>query len=77
MLFYRYIKKWQPRGMWWGGRGGKVQKGYMCTYDWFMLRFDRHQQSSVKQLYFNKKINQLKESDKRLKEKKWERHVGS
>ena len=45
----------------------------MYTYDWFMLRFDRNQQNSVKQLSFNKKINQLKkESDKRLKEKKRE-----
>ena len=38
----------------WGGRweGGS---GYMYTYDWFMLRFDRKQQNSIKQLSFNKK----------------------
>ena len=30
-------------------------KGYMYTYAWFMLRFDRKQQNSVKQLSFNKK----------------------
>ena len=29
--------------------------GYMYTYDWFMLRFDRKQWNSVKQLFFNKK----------------------
>ena len=29
----------------------------MYTYGWFMLRFDRKQQNSVKQLSFNKKIN--------------------
>ena len=28
----------------------------MYTYGWFMLRFDRKQQNSVKQLSFNKKI---------------------
>ena len=27
----------------------------MYTYGWFMLRFDRKQQNSVKQLFFNKK----------------------
>ena len=34
----------------------------MCTYGWFMLRFDRKQQKSVKQLSFNEKkfINFLK-----------------
>ena len=32
-------------------------KGYMYIYGWFMLRFDRKQQNSVKQLSFNKKIN--------------------
>ena len=29
----------------------------MYTYGWFMLRFDRRQQNSVKQLPFNEKIN--------------------
>ena len=50
------------RGMGWGGRleGGSKWKGYMYTYGWFMLRFDRKQQNSVKQLSFNKKINKLK-----------------
>ena len=39
----------------WGGRWGGVSKGrgYMYTYDGFMLRFDRKQQNSVKQLFFN------------------------
>ena len=30
-------------------------RGYMYTHGWFMLRFDRKQQNSVKQLSFNKK----------------------
>ena len=30
-------------------------KGYMYTFDLFMLRFDRKQQNSVKQLSFNQK----------------------
>ena len=39
------------------GDGREVQKGreYMYTYGCFMLRFDRKQQNSVKQLSFNKK----------------------
>ena len=32
----------------------------MYTYGRFMLRFDRKQQNSVKQLSFNKKINKLR-----------------
>ena len=40
------------------GDGKEVQKGgdiyiYTHTYGWFMLRFDRKQQNSVKQLSFN------------------------
>ena len=40
----------QSRGMGWGGRweGGSKGRGYMYTYGWFMLRFDR-KQNSVKQ----------------------------
>ena len=53
----------QPRGVGWGGRweGGSKGRGYMYPYGWFMLKFDRRQQNSVKQLSFNKKIN-LKKS---------------
>ena len=42
----------------WGGRreGGSKGRGYMYTYGYFMLRFDRKQQNSLKQLSF-KKIN--------------------
>ena len=52
---------YQPRGLGWGGRweGGSKGIGYMYTCGWFMLRFDRKQQNSVKQLSFNKK-NKLK-----------------
>ena len=34
----------------------------MYTYGWFMLKFDRKQQNSVKQLSFNKKNNFFKKS---------------
>ena len=40
----------------WGGTWGHLgRKGHGYTYGWFMLRFDRKQQNSVKQLSFNKK----------------------
>ena len=50
----------------WDGR--KVQKGgdILYTYGWFMLRFDRRQQNSVKQLSFNKKINKFKKKAETL-----------
>ena len=53
---------YQPGGVGWGGRweGASKGKGYMYTYGRFMLRFDRKQQNSVKQLYFNKKIEEKK-----------------
>ena len=46
---------YQPRGVGWGGRweGGSQGRRDMYTYGWFMLRFDRKQQNSVKQLLFN------------------------
>ena len=46
----------QPRGVGWGGRweGSSKGRGYMYTYGWLILRFDREQQNSVKQLSFNK-----------------------
>ena len=52
---------YQPR---WGGRqeGGSKGRGYMYSYGWFMLRFDRRQQNSVKQLSFNKKLKKKKNS---------------
>ena len=51
----------QSRGVGWGGRweGGSNGSGYMYTYGWVMLRFDRKQQNSVKKLSFNEK-NKLK-----------------
>ena len=40
------------------GDGRRVQEGGdIYTYGLFMLRFDRKQQNSVKELSFNKKIN--------------------
>ena len=47
----------QPKGVRWGGRweGGSRGRGHMYTYVSCMLRFDRKQQNSVKQLSFNKK----------------------
>ena len=49
---------YQPRGVGWGGRweGGSKGRGYMYTYGWLMLRFDKRQQNSVKQLSFKKKL---------------------
>ena len=48
---------YQTRGVGWGGRWEGVSngRGYMYTYGWFTLRFDRKQQNSVKKLPFNKK----------------------
>ena len=50
---------YQPRGVGWGwGRqeGGSKGRGICVTMaGWFMLRFDRKQQNSVKQLSLNKK----------------------
>ena len=53
---------YQPSWVGWGRRWEVGSKGreYMYTYGWFMLRFDR-KQNSVKQLSFNLKIN-LKKS---------------
>ena len=47
---------YQPRVVGWGGRweGGSKGRGYMYTYGWFMLGFDREQQNSVNRLTFNK-----------------------
>ena len=44
-------------GVEWGGKWerGSKGRGYMYTYGWFMLMFDRKQQNSVKQLSFIKK----------------------
>ena len=48
---------YQTRGVGWGRKWERVSKGrgYMYTYDRFMLRFDRKQQNSVKQLSYNEK----------------------
>ena len=40
------VRKWE---------GVSKGRAYMYTYGWFMLRFDRKQQNSTKQLSFNKK----------------------
>ena len=56
---------YQPRGVGWGGRweGGSQGRGYMYTYGWFMLRCERKQQNSVKQLSFNKKSKLIKKKN--------------
>ena len=41
----------------WRWEGVSKGRGYMYICSWFMLRFDRKQQNSVKHLSFNKKIN--------------------
>ena len=53
---------YQHRGVEWGGRGegGSKGRGYMYTYGLFMLRFDRKQQNSIKQLLSIKKIKKEK-----------------
>ena len=57
-VWLRELKQrlYQPRGVGWRGRweGGSRGRGYMYTYGWFMLRFDRKQQNSVNQLSFKK-----------------------
>ena len=46
------------------------REGYMYTYGWFILRFDRKQQNSVKQLSFIKKlIKKQKETEKIIQNK--------
>ena len=47
---------YKPRGVGWEGRweGGSKGRGYMYTYGWFMLSFDR-KQNSVKQLSIKNK----------------------
>ena len=47
--------KWalcQPRGVGWGGRCGEAQREGIYVY-LLLLKFDRKQQNSVKQLSFN------------------------
>ena len=38
-------------------KGGSKGRGYMYTYGWFTLRFDRKQQNSVKQIILQLKKN--------------------
>ena len=56
---------YQSRGVGWGERleGGSKGRGYMYTYSWIMLRFDKKQQKFVRKLSFNLKIS-LKNSKK-------------
>ena len=55
---------YQARGVEGGreGEGGSKGRGHMYTYGWFMLRFERKQQNSVKQLSFSKKKKIIKEN---------------
>ena len=48
---YINLEGWDGRQM----KGGSKERGYMYIYGWFMLKFDRKKQNSVKQLSFNKK----------------------
>ena len=52
---------YQSRGVGWRGRWEGVSKGRGCmyTHGWFMLKLDRKQKNSAKQLSFNKKINKF------------------
>ena len=62
---------YQPRGVGWGGlwEGGSKGRGYMFTYGWFALRFDRRQQNSVKPLSFNKKLIKKKKREEKMQRK--------
>ena len=64
---------YQSGGMEWEERWKGVSKGreYLYTYGWFMLRFDRKQQNSMKQLSFNKKQINLKKTPLYWKKKQW------
>ena len=42
-----FIKTFNQGGKW---EEGSRWRGHMCTYGRFMLRFDRKQQNSIKQL---------------------------
>ena len=46
---------WQSRRVRWGGRweGGLGGKGHGCTYDWFLLMYDRKLENSINQISFN------------------------
>ena len=59
---------YHPRGVCCGEKweGTSRGRGYIYTYGWFMLRFDRKQQNSVKQLSLKKLIK--KEKKKPVKE---------
>ena len=58
---------YQPRGVGWGGR---FKRDGIYIYGWFMLRFDRRQQNSVKQ---NLSIKIKKKNKKWNAEKKKKR----
>ena len=62
------VALYQSSGVGWGGRweGCSKWRGYMYTHGWFMLRFDRKQQNSVKQLSFKEKPFFLKSKRKKL-----------
>ena len=60
---------YQPRGVGWRGRWqgrGSRGRGHMYPCGWFMLMFDRKQQNSVKQLFFNLKKKKERIHDVRL-----------
>ena len=60
---------YQSSGVGWGRRWEGVSKGrgYMYTYGLFMLKLDRKQQNSVKQLSSNKKLIKKREKTNSLK----------
>ena len=55
---------YQSEGVGGGGRWERVSRGrgYVYTYAWFMMSFDRKQQNSVKQLSFNNNKNKFKKN---------------
>ena len=69
IIFKTYYKV-KRRSIWGGWEGGSKGWGYTYTYGWFMLRFDR-KQNSVKQLSFNKKINKFEKTETLIEWMKW------
>ena len=43
----------------WDWEGGSKGKGYMSTYGWFALKFDRKQQNFVKQFNFVQSLSRV------------------
>ena len=52
-IHYTYLRGSEKKESACRGEEGSKRRGYVYTYGWFILRFDRKQENSVKQLSFN------------------------